>query len=443
MALNIIQITPGAGGMFCGGCFRDNALVAAWRRQGHETLMVPLYLPLTLDEPDQSRGTPIFFSGINVYLEQKIPWFRNAPAWLHRWLAHPALLKLASGRAARTRAEDVGDLTLSMFRGEEGNQARELNELVTFLRREGKPDVICLSNALLLGLARELKKQLRIPVVCLLQGEDTFLDALPPKDREVAWQLLTERAREIDLFIAPTHYYSRLMGERLGIPDERLKVIFNGIAGDDFAAVPPTPSERGQRVPVLGYFARMCREKGVETIVETYIALRERNRIPNLRLHLGGGLGPSDQKLVRSLEKKLHQRGYSPQVQLFPNVDKAGKVEFYRGLSVFCTPAMYGEAFGLYVIEAFAAGVPVVAPRHAAFPELIEASGGGLIAGSHPQELADRIEEILLQPDLARELSRAGRQAAAAIFSVDKMSAALVEAFQTVTQSNFKLSPTP
>ncbi len=52
--MNIVQITPGAGGMYCGGCFRDNALVAALRKQGHNTLMVPLYLPLTLDEPDQS-----------------------------------------------------------------------------------------------------------------------------------------------------------------------------------------------------------------------------------------------------------------------------------------------------------------------------------------------------------------------------------------------------
>ena len=84
--MNIVQITPGAGGMYCGGCFRDNALVAALRKQGHETLMVPLYLPLTLDEADQSAGTPTFFGGINVYLEQKSALFRKAPKWLHSLL---------------------------------------------------------------------------------------------------------------------------------------------------------------------------------------------------------------------------------------------------------------------------------------------------------------------------------------------------------------------
>src|SRR5213078_1773226 len=124
--MNIVQITPGAGGMYCGNCFRDNALVAALRELGHQVLMVPLYLPMTLDEEDQSRGTPIFFSGINVYLEQKSAFFRHAPGWFHKMLASRGLLKWAAGKAAaKTRAEDLGELTLSMLRGEEGKQARE------------------------------------------------------------------------------------------------------------------------------------------------------------------------------------------------------------------------------------------------------------------------------------------------------------------------------
>ena len=98
--LRIIQITPGAGKMFCGACLRDNALVMALRRLGHAAMMAPLYLPLTLDEEDQSAGTPIFFSGINVYLEQQSALFRSAPSWLHQALASPMLLKWASGAAA-------------------------------------------------------------------------------------------------------------------------------------------------------------------------------------------------------------------------------------------------------------------------------------------------------------------------------------------------------
>src|ERR1700722_5540530 len=134
--------------MYCGACVRDNALVAAWRRQGHEAMMAPLYLPLTLDEEDQSAGLPIFFSGINVYLQQQSAFFRHAPGWLHQALASPTLLQWASGAAAKTRPVDLGQMTISMLRGEDGNQARELEELLDWLRAE-KPDVVSLSNALL------------------------------------------------------------------------------------------------------------------------------------------------------------------------------------------------------------------------------------------------------------------------------------------------------
>lgn len=192
--------------MYCGGCFRDNALVAELRRAGHHALMVPLYLPLTLDEPDQSAQTPIFFGGINVYLEQKSALFRHLPRWMLRPLESRTVLKWASGRAARTRAAEVGDLTLSMLRGEEGNQARELEALIDWLRTQEKPDVVCLSNALLTGMARRIKSALSVPVTCLLSGEDTFLDALPASVRDAAWRTLAERCREVDLFLPPSAY---------------------------------------------------------------------------------------------------------------------------------------------------------------------------------------------------------------------------------------------
>ena len=243
--------------MYCGGCFRDNALVAALRKLGHDTLMLPLYLPLTLDEKDQSAGTPIFFSGVNVFLEQKFPWFRRAPDWLHRALASPKLLGLLGGMAGKTRAEDVGELTISMLRGEEGNQAREVDELVTWLKANHRCDVISLSNVLLAGMARRLKAELNAPVVCMLQGEDTFLDGLPAPVRAAAWQVLAERARDIDLFLAPSRYFGELMARRMNVPLDRVHVVHNGISLDGYSV--QGPRSKAQGPPVLGYFARMCK----------------------------------------------------------------------------------------------------------------------------------------------------------------------------------------
>jgi glycosyltransferase involved in cell wall biosynthesis len=457
--VNIVQITPGAGAMYCGNCLRDNALVAALRKLGHQVMMVPLYLPLTLDEQDQSAGTPIFFGGINVYLEEKSALFSKMPGWFHDLLAAPRLLKWAAGKAAKTRAADLGELTLSMLRGEEGRQARELDELVGWLKSQPKPDVICLSNALLLGLARRLKSDLGAPVVCMLQGEDIFLDALPETQRALCCQTLSERAAEVELFISPSRYFGELMRQRLGLRPERVRVVYNGINLDGYgdkwrvasdkgrnperssppdsprAASGPSPLSPVTRhlSPVLGYFARMCREKGLDTLVEAYLILRRREGTKDLKLRVAGGCGPADEPFVKSLRERLQASSVLDKVEFHPNLDRAIKLVVLHSLSVLSVPANYGEAFGLYVIEALAAGVPVVQPRIGAFPELIEATGGGVLcAPGDPQALADAIQPLLLDPAQARALGEAGRRAVFEKFSAEAMAREMARAFQEI-----------
>ncbi len=426
--MTLIQLTPGTGGMYCGSCLRDHALVTALRKRGHQALMVPLYLPLALEEADPPADAPIFFSGVNVYLEQKLPWFRGAPRWLHEWLASPKLLKWAAGKAAKTRPEELGELTLSMLRGEQGNQAREVEELLDWLKQHEKPDAVCLSNSMLVGLVRRIKTELRVPVLCSLQGEDAFLDALPEATRASCWQTLGERAREVDLFVAPSRYYAELMARRLAVPLDRVRVVYNGIdlAGYAPAAEPPEP-------PVLGFFARLCREKGLDTLVEAFIALRRRDQVKDLKLRVGGTCTPADEPFVNSLRDRLKAQGLLGSVEFHPNLDRAAKQTFLRSLSALCVPALYGEAFGLYVIEALASGVPVVQPRHAAFPELIEATGGGaLYEPGNLSALVQQLEDLLLNPILARSLGTAGRKAVLEKFSVDSMAQEMVKTIQEV-----------
>lgn len=416
--------------MYCGNCFRDNALVAEFRRQGQEVLMIPLYLPMTLDEEDQSSGIPVFFGGINVYLEQKLPLLGRMPEWLHRWLASPALLKWAAGRAAKTRAAELGGLTLSMLRGEEGNQARELRELVQYLKRDSHPHVVSLSNALLVGLAREIKRELNTSVVCMLQGEDYFLDSLPDSHRQQTWDTLAERCRDIDLFIAPSRYFGELMTRRLRLPPEKVRVIYNGIhlAGWETAAVPPDP-------PVLGFFARMCREKGLHLVVEAFIALRQRGRLPHLKLHVGGAMGPGDQPFVEELKQRLQGQGLLGDTTFFCNITREQKQQFFRRISVCTIPALYGEAFGLYLIESWAAGVPVVQPPAASFPELIEQTAGGIVArAADATALADALEEILLNETARARAGAAGRAAVEQRFTAPVMAAEILNAFSSVAR---------
>jgi len=411
--------------MYCGNCLRDNALVAAFRRQGHAVTMLPLYLPLKTDEPDETQGTPVFFGGLTVYLEQKASFFRKIPKWLHDWLSSPALLRWVGTAAAKTRPEQVGDLTLSMLRGESGNQAREVDELIAWLVEHERPDVVSLSNGLLIGVARRLKEMLGTRVVVTLQGEDTFVDALPDRCRQEAWAILSERLAEVDLLTAPSRYYADRMAAKLGFSPHRIHVVPNGIhlAGWKPADAPPQP-------PVLGYLARMCREKGLDRLVEAFLILKRRNRVPGLRLAVAGGMGPTDTAFVDELKAKLQAAGLLGNVAFRPNVGHAEKQAFFSGLSVFSVPAHYGEAFGLYLVEAMAAGVPVVQPRTGAFPEILEESGGGMLcAADDAEDLAARLEEVLLSPELAARLGQAGRSAAEKTYNSDVVAARLAAQF--------------
>ncbi|MDA0750328.1 MAG: glycosyltransferase family 4 protein [Verrucomicrobia bacterium] len=424
--MKIVQITPGAGGMYCGGCFRDNALVKCLRDEGHEVLMVPLYLPLTLEDADQSSQTPIFFGGINVFLDQTLGLFRKLPVSWTSWLDKRSVLKRISKYAARTRPEDVGDLTVSMLMGEEGRQQKELDQLVDWLKENMQPDVVCLSNALLIGMVRQIKDQLGCAVACTLQGEDTFLDALPADNRRQAWDVLSTRAREVDAFITPSQYFGELMQQRMGFDISKLHIIPNGIPTEGY-----TRSSLPMDPPVLGYFARMCREKGLPLLVDAFIRLKSMEPHQNLRLMVGGGMGPSDEPVVDEQKKKLQSAGVAEHVTWHPNLDREEKLDFFSKLTIFSVPALYGETFGLYLLEAMAAGVPVVQPPHAAFPEVIEATAGGIIAtGLEAGHLAESISSMLGSKDDLKDLSDQAYRSVHEGFKSSDMAKQVLAAYQ-------------
>ena len=424
--MRIVQITPGTGDFYCGVCLRDRALARALRARGHDVLMIPMYLPHVTDDEDGPPPTPIFYGGINVYLQQKSALFRHTPAWFDRLFNAPGLLRLAARGAGWTSARDLGELTLSTLRGAEGRQAKEVEKLIAWLRTQPAPDVICLASVLLVGLARRLRATFGVPLFATLQGEDCFLDSLPAPYRDQAWNLVADRCADLRRLIAPSQYYADLMQRRLRLPPDRVVVIPNGIDLADLtpATVPPTP-------PVIGFLARMHPSKGLATLVDAFIELKQRNRVMDLRLHIAGAETAADRPFVRVQQQKLDAHGLTAMVQFHPNLDRAAKAQFLRGLTVFTVPATYGESFGLYILESLACGVPVVQPRHAAFPEILAATGGGILcAPDDPQSLADALESLLLDPAKARQLGAQGRTAVAEKFSAAVMAGRVEDALR-------------
>ena len=171
--MKIINIVPGFGGTFyCGNCLRDSGFTQALQSLGHEAHTLPIYLPLFTGKEQNENSTPVFYGAVNIYLKQNYSIFRHMPAWLYRFFNSASILKYAAKKAGSTRAHGLEEMTLSMLRGHEGYQKEELQMLIDYLRDYEKPDVVHLSNALLLGLAHKIKNELGIPVVCSLQDED-------------------------------------------------------------------------------------------------------------------------------------------------------------------------------------------------------------------------------------------------------------------------------
>jgi len=430
--MNIVQITPSAGDSFyCENCLRDAALVKAMIELEHEVLMVPLYLPLSLGEPPEQNMSPIFFGGLNVYLQQKLSLFRKTPRWLDRVFDSPRLLKLIGKMAGMTSARDLGETTLSMLRGEEGKQIKELNRLVDWLQtQDNRPDIICLSNILLIGMARTIRKRLGVPVVCLLQDEDGFLDGLPAPYSEKAWRTIAERAKDVDAFIAVSKYYADAMQKRIGFSSEKVHVVYTGISLDGYAL-----PDAGPEVPTIGFLSQMCPVKGLDTLIDAFIKLKKTEKLSDARLRLTGGRGAGDRAFVEKNRRKVDSCGLTNDVEFLPDFDASSKLAFLRSLSVLSVPEKQPVAYGLYVLEALAAGVPVVQPASGVFPELLDMIGGGVLCEPNNSDaLAKAIEGLLLDPDRAREMAKKGREAVLEKFDIRQTAAEMIRTYEKIAE---------
>ncbi len=430
--MRIIQITPSAGDSFyCENCLRDAALAKEIIILGHEGLTIPLYLPLPSEQSGSSDISPIFFGGLNVYFQQKLTFFRKTPRWLDSLFDSPRLLKWIGRMAGMTSERDLGETTISMLRGEKGRQIKELDRLVDWLdTHENRPDIICLSNILLIGLARAIKQRLGVPVVCLLQDEDGFLDGLVPPYSQQAWQIIAEQAGDIDAFIGVSKYYTETMQKRLRLGLERTFVVYTGISLDGYES-----HGAGPEVPTIGYLSRMCPDKGLDTLVDAFLKLKKNEKLRNAKLRLAGGKRSDDEAFLNKIRKKLRSAGVIDDVEFLHDFDREARIAFLRSLSVLSVPEKQPVAYGLYVLEALAAGVPVVEPASGVFPELLEITGGGLLCEPNNVEaLADAIGSLLLDPAKMRRLGEQGRAAVTEKFNIEQTAEQMVRIYGEIAQ---------
>lgn len=421
--MKLAFLTPGTGNYYCGVCMRDNSLARHLMANGHEVTMLPTYLPHFLDEEPASEDHPIFFGGINVYLQHKFSLFRHTPAWLDKAFDSKWLLRKAAARSGMTSSKDLGEITLSTFRGEDGPLVKEVRKVLDWFKNQGSPDVLFLSTVMLAGIGKVLKRELGIPVFAFLQGEDSFLDSLLPEYRKEAWKLLSDDVAQLDGCIAPSRYFGDLMADRLGLDKQSIRHHPNGITLEGFK-----PQSEAPAIPAIGYLARLCPLKGLDILVDAFLLLKEGGKFPDLRLELAGGMTAEDEPFVDEQRRKLTQAGLEKHFSITPNVARKEKLDFLNSLSVFSVPARYPEAFGLYVVEALAAGIPVVLPDSGAFPELVEKTQGGRVyQPNDPGTLAESLEVLLADPEQSKKIGLSGHEIVSRDFANENLASRLVD----------------
>ncbi|MEQ8849694.1 glycosyltransferase family 4 protein [Botrimarina sp.] len=430
--MRIAYLAAGAAGMYCGSCLHDNTLAAALLARGEDVLLVPTYTPLRTDEPSVAYRR-VFFGGVNAYLKHASPLFRHTPRWLDRLLDQSWLLKLATANAGSVDPGKLGGLTVSMLRGEEGHQARQLDELVDWLVDEARPDVVHLSNSMLLGMARRIAQRCGPPVVCALSGEDLFLEALRPPHYEEARELLRERAAEVAGFTSLNGYYAGFMADYLGVDRTKIHVVPHGL---DLSGVPPGTERESpvthQRLRV-GFFARVAPEKGLHVLVDACERLAKRRPDLPFELAAAGYLGLGERDYLIDLRKRAAKGPLAGRFVYHGELDRAAKFAYLASLDLFATPTVWAEAKGLPAMEALAVGVPVVLPAHGAFPELLDATGGGVLhEPGDPESLCRAIEGLLGDPEARRRHGESGSLAIRERFHSDGMAEATLDVYRSL-----------
>lgn len=427
--MKICLLVPGSGGTFyCQNCLRDYSLVRALRASGHDAVMLPLYLPPFGDEAATPQHAPVFFGGISVYLRHHVPVLRRAPAWLDRMLDAPWMLKLAAAREGSTNAAQLGPMALSMLEGRRGFQEKEFDRLVEWLVTHEKPDVIHISNAVLIALATEIEQALNVPIVCSLQDEEPWVEAMGLPYSRACWEAIAGHAPRVNRFIATSGWYADRMASRIGIPRGKIDVLFPGVEIDE-TEVPQPPFDP----PAVGFLSRINEAQGFNLLVDAFIDLKQDPALKNLRLRASGGCTPADRPFFHSMMKRLANHGFRDSVEIVPGFATPERRQFLRSVSVLSTPVPHGEAFGVQLLEAMACGVPVVQPRAGAYPEIIEATGGGLLYDADtPGALAGALRSLLLDPPKARALGRAGRSVVVERYNMSRTVDAMISLYQSV-----------
>lgn len=416
--MKIVYLITGSGGSFyCGNCYRDMIYLRAIRKvPGTKASAIPLYLPPDESTVESGLDKNVFFGAISMYLREKVPFLKNMPVFLDKIFDSAPMLKMAAKRAGTTRTEGLEEMTLNMIKGENAFPEKELQRLVDYLSKDGKPDIIHLSNALIVGLARQIKKKMKVKIVCSLLNEDDWIDEMAEPYQSNSWKLIAREAPNVDAFLTPSNYYKELFINKTGIKGDNIHVVPLGFD-------PDLTIEKKDNFPAIGYYCRISSQNGIDKLVDAFIELKKGDMLPDLTLHISGGFTGDDKPLIAEQIRKIKENGLKSFVKIYPEFMGDSKKEFFSNIDVMSVPVRKHDGYGLYLLEANLHGVAVVQPATGAFPEIVERSGGGITYSPDTvSELTASLLKVLQDNELRVKLGKEGKENVLSKLSLAKMS---------------------
>lgn len=237
-----------------------------------------------------------------------------------------------------------------------------------------------------------------------------------PSERWFAWfrapilaALGRATARLADRVVAPSRATAAELREDYGA--RSVAVIPNGIAP---AASPSRPPGRDDPAggPVVLYAGRLRTRKAVAVLLEAFARLRDEH--PAAALVLAG-----DGEQRPALERQARRLGIADAVRFAGAQPRDAMAGYYAAADLFCLPSLY-EGFPLAILEAMAAGLPVVATAVAGVPEAVEHGVTGLlVAPGDAGALARALAELAADPERARRMGEAGRRRIEAEYAIE------------------------
>ncbi|KAA6309909.1 D-inositol 3-phosphate glycosyltransferase [termite gut metagenome] len=285
-------------------------------------------------------------------------------------------------------------MTLSMINGNDEVFNRQVHTLIEWIKEHERPDIIYLSTSLLIGIAKAIKREVNIPLICSLQDEEIWIDCLNKKDAEAAWNGIGENTGYVDHFTTTSEFYKQNIERKFPQIKDKIGVVYPGVDTDKYV------SGNYPQDPVIGFFYRMNEQNGLGILAEAFVKLKKRGRFDSVRLRIGGGYTSTDKKFLKKVRKILSP--YNDKVDWCNTYSLSEHTQFYKEITAICVPVTFDEGVGLYLCEAFAAGCPAIEPATGSFPEIV-GDAGILYTPNSSDALADAIEQLLTDNDLLNQ----------------------------------------